>query len=269
MPYAQCNDIRLFYQRRGQWAEGRTPLLCVPGLGNDSTRWERVLPLLETRFPLLVLDNRGAGRSDAPAEDYSAAQLASDAATLLDQLGVARVHALGHSMGGFAVQELAASRPELVHGLVLASTCPVMSARDRQLLRLWLQGIEAGVDAAWVTRDIFFWMYPPGCFEEPGFMDQLVREALEAPYVQPLEGLAGQIAACTNFDGRALLPRIQAPALALHGDQDMLVPLSVAEAMAAALPRCGLHVIEGSGHLPHQQMPEVFAEAVCAFLERL
>lgn len=269
MAYAHCNDIRLFYQLRGKTQTQQTPLLCIPGLGNDSTRWERLVTLLEADFSLIVLDNRGAGRSDAPESDYSARQMAADVAALLEQLGIDQVHVLGHSMGGFIAQELAAGWPDLLHGLVLASTTMRMSHRDRQLLRLWLQGIQNGVDAEWITRDIFFWMYPTSCFDAPGFMDQLVHEALDAPYVQPLHGFAGQVAACTEFDGRKLPEQIKAQSLVLHGELDMLIPLSEAQALAAALPAGSLQVLSGAGHLPLQQMPAIFAEAVTCFLRSL
>lgn len=266
MPLTKCNDIQLYYELRGQWPPQETPLLCIPGLGNDCTRWERVLPQLAARIPLLVVDNRGAGRSDAPKNDYSVAQMADDLVVLLDTLDLERVHVLGHSMGGFIAQELAARRPERVAEAILASTISRMSQRDHQLLRHWLQGVQAGVDPEWLTRDIFLWMYPPSCYEVPGFMEQVVREAMEAPHVQPLHGFAGQVAACVEFDGREGLAGIQADTLVLHGDLDMLVPLEMARAMAQTIPRGELQVLQGAGHLPHQQQPEVFVAAVLGFL---
>lgn len=266
MPHIQCNDISLYYETRGHWPASVPPLLCIPGLGNDCTRWERVLPLLAEHVPVLVVDNRGAGRSDAPDGDYSVRQMATDMAALLEQLELDKVFVLGHSMGGFIAQQLAATRPDLIPGAVLASTTPKMSTRDHQLLRHWLEGARQGVDVAWFTRDIFFWMYPPSCFDEPGFMEQVVREALEAPYVQPLPGFAGQVAACVGFDGWDMLPRITARTLVLHGALDQLVPLDLAERMAESIPHATLQVIPEAGHLPQQQMPASFAAQVLSFL---
>lgn len=269
MPLIDCNDIQLYYETRGPWPARHTPLLCIPGLGNDCTRWERCLVHLEKELPLVIPDNRGVGRSDSPAPPYNAELMAADAAALLDHLHLERVHVLGHSMGGFIAQALALSRPELVAGLVLASTAPVLSSRNKQLFALWLEGLRQDIDPEWITRDIFFWMYPQSCFEEPEAMNQLVREALEGPYVQPLQGLEGQIAACDSFDGRAVLAGIRSPTLVLHGALDMLIPLEEAESMSRGLPRSTLQVMEGAGHLPHQQLPAEFAKHILNFLNSL
>ncbi|HEV7653239.1 MAG TPA: alpha/beta hydrolase [Mycobacteriales bacterium] len=92
----------------------------------------------------------------------------------------------------------------------------------------------------------------------------------ETPPSEDEEPPAGWLAAYQaqrNFDGRAELARIAAPTLVLAGDEDRLVPLSDARALADGIPRASLSVLAGSGHLINVELPVRFVTEVRAFLE--
>ena len=119
MPYA-LQRPRLHYERTGRG----NPLLCITGFTISSAIYEPVLPLWSARFDCITYDNRGSGRSGAPLRTTSMAELAADAARLLDALDVPSAHVFGISMGGMIAQELALRFPERVRGLLLAGTTP-------------------------------------------------------------------------------------------------------------------------------------------------
>jgi pimeloyl-ACP methyl ester carboxylesterase len=115
VPFADLGEVQLFYTDEGG---GEPPLLFVHGYTCDSHDWSWQLPTFTRDHRVIAVDLRGHGRSSAPAEGYSAEQLASDVAALLDLLGLSGVIALGHSLGGAVVSALAVEYPALVAGLV-------------------------------------------------------------------------------------------------------------------------------------------------------
>lgn len=97
MPKVNVGDINMYYEVHG---EGE-PLLLITGLGRDLTIWILQTREFSKKYQLMVFDNRGVGRTDAPDVPYSIEMMADDTAGLLDVLGIERAHILGLSMGGF------------------------------------------------------------------------------------------------------------------------------------------------------------------------
>ena len=115
MSTAQINGIDIYYEEHGHG----DPLLLIMGLAADSVAWMFQLPDFSEHYRTIVFDNRGVGRSSKPAGLYTIAQMAADAAGLLDHLKIERALVVGVSMGGMIAQELALRHPKKVRGLVL------------------------------------------------------------------------------------------------------------------------------------------------------
>src|SRR5580658_10137848 len=118
MPYATSSGIRIFWEEAG----AGEPLLLIMGLGYSHEMWHRTLPVVSAHYRTILFDNRGVGKSDVPQGAYSVAQMAADAAAVLDAAGIARAHVFGISMGGMIAQEFALNYPERVNRLVLGCT---------------------------------------------------------------------------------------------------------------------------------------------------
>src|SRR5512135_2703843 len=108
----------LFFTERGSGP----PLLLVHGLMVTGEMFEPVMGHFATRHRVIVPDLRGHGRSRGLPPPYTAAQLASDLARLLDHLGIDTTAVLGYSQGGVIAQELALDHPGRCSRLVLACT---------------------------------------------------------------------------------------------------------------------------------------------------
>ena len=118
MPRCAVNGAELYYELHGSGE----PMLLVPGFTVSAAVFEPVLAAYARRFRCILFDNRGSGRTRAPARPTSMPELAADAAGLLAALGVDSAHVYGVSMGGMVAQELALRFPERVRGLVLGAT---------------------------------------------------------------------------------------------------------------------------------------------------
>src|SRR5580692_3536100 len=118
MPYTTSYGTRIFWEESGSGE----PLLLIMGLGYSHEMWHRTRPVVSALYRTILFDNRGVGRSDVPQGAYSIAQMAADAAAVLDAAGVAKARVFGISMGGMIAQEFALNYPERVERLVLGCT---------------------------------------------------------------------------------------------------------------------------------------------------
>src|SRR4030095_7880593 len=132
MSSAVASSEPLYFTERGSGS----PLLLVHGLMVTGEMFEPVIEHFATRHRVIVPDLRGHGRSRGLLPPYTAAQLASDLAHLLDHLGIDSTAVLGYSQGGAIAQELALDDPKRCDRLVLACTY----AHNMATTREWIEG---------------------------------------------------------------------------------------------------------------------------------
>src|SRR5262249_6858112 len=175
MPYATAADgVRLYYETLGSGS----PLLLVSGQASDHTLWDGVRDDFAGEHRVIVFDLRGTGQSDKPEEPpYTTHGFAQDAIAILDELGIARAHAYGVSMGGRVCQWLGIDFPDRLRPLVLGRRPPGTAhgvPRSPEVdARLFGPTDPEARGAAWI--DGLF--TPAGLAAHPEYAAQ-VREAL-------------------------------------------------------------------------------------------
>jgi 3-oxoadipate enol-lactonase len=185
-------------------------------IGTDHALWDPQVPDLLPCFQILRYDIRGHGASDAPAGDYSIAQLGQDALSLADSLGLGKFAFCGISLGGAIGQWLASNAPARLSKLVLANTSPEFGplanweSRRTTVLR---EGTAAIADAA-MSR-----FFSPESLASSNAAS--VRSVLVGT---DRTGYAGCCAALRDFKHTANLPQIQVATLVIGGDRDVSTP---------------------------------------------
>jgi 3-oxoadipate enol-lactonase len=256
---AASGEVGIAYEVLG---DGPT-LLLVQGLGYGGRGWGPALELLAEDFRVVAFDPRGFGASDAPPGPYTTAQLAADAAAVLEAGGLERAHVVGASLGGMVAQELALARPRLVDRLVLACTTPggaVAFPMPERTVRLMLE-------APTLAPEIALRRFVENALADrapPELVERIVAYRTANP--PDLAGWRAQAAAGAAFDAHDRLGAIRAPTLVVHGTEDAVVDPRNAELLGAAIPRARLELFAGCGHLLFWERPERFAALVRDFL---
>jgi 3-oxoadipate enol-lactonase len=239
-------------------------LLLHQGLGQGSWAWRYAAPLFAERFRTIVFDTRGTGRSAVPDEPYEIADLAEDAAEVLDGRAA---HVIGFSMGGYVGLTLALTRPELVRSLVLAGTGaggPQRVPRPDHVRETFETAAHLPLEEA--RRLAMPLTFSPGWTEaNPERFDEIVAATLV--HATPRKTIGAHTAACLRFYQQPIeVERVAAPALVVHGAEDLIVPVGNGRMLARRLPSSRYVELPGLGHNLMLEAPEKFVDVVLDFL---
>lgn len=279
MPRTAANGIDVTYETRGDPAS--PTLLAIHGLGAQMTDWPPGFldGFVAQGFHVVTFDNRDQGEStwldDAGTPDlgallgdptvpvpYRIADMAADAAGLLDALGIDRAHVLGVSMGGMIAQQFVIDHPQRSVTLtsIMSTPSPAVGSPTPEASAALLvppaEGRDAAIEQSVAGSRI---IGSPGFpFDEAGHRE---RAAVHYDRGYHPEGTARQLAAIlASPDRTGGLREVGVPTLVVHGAEDPLVTLPGGEATAAAVPGAELWVVEGMGHdLPAAVLPELAA----------
>jgi pimeloyl-ACP methyl ester carboxylesterase len=241
------------------------PLLLIPGLGSDVLSWGGLLTPLAQSYQVILLDNRGAGRTRGPGP-VTLEAIAADALALLEHLSHPRVHVLGHSMGGLVTLALASLAPDRLDRLILAGSFAALPLRNLQLFRGMATALEQGADRADWYQELFAWIFSEGFLGSAAAVRAAARLAADYPLAPTPAEFRSQVEALAARDAFAELSAVAHPTLVLAAQDDRLVLPREAQALAAALP-CGTYPeLPQAAHAMHLEQPKAFLAAVHAFL---
>lgn len=256
--YADIGDGQIHYAECGPRAA--TPVLLLHQTPRSWAEYRSVLPLLGRRYRAIAMDTAGFGASTRPRGEASIERWAQAAAALLDALGIARAHVVGHHTGGVIAIELAAAYPARVDKLVLSST-PFTDAtfRRERAERAPIDEVATRADGShladlWRRRQPY---YPP---DRPELLHAFLCDALKV-----IDRLEEGHHAVARYRMEERIDRIAQPVLVIRAGRDPFAAPH-AQALCARLAQARLvEIADGMVPLP-EQLPQEFAAAVLDFL---
>lgn len=266
MPSVEVADgTRISYALDGR-RDGE-PLLMVHGLGADTRGWIMQKRALGSRYRLVMVDNRGVGRSGRPEGPYDLEVMANDAIAALDHAGYGSAHVIGASMGGIISQVIGVRHPERVRSLTLACTACRHFTWRRELLGQWADQAQAFGMREFVRRNLK-WMVGPRSLQRT-WPAMAVLGPLA--FNVPVASFVAQIQAILSIEDtlRAELADVVAPTLVLCGSQDVLTTQGDSEEIASLIPGAELAVVRGGAHLFMVEQAGAFNRTVGDFLDKV
>lgn len=253
------------------------PLVLIHGGGDEADSWRRVLPPLSSRRRVVAPDLPGFGRSN-PLEQYGLENIAAAVSGLAHALGLERFALVGSSLGAAVASLVAAERPERVSHLVMVGgPLPGLAGPPGPAALAMLEpgageamynGLRsAGQEAAYATlapyyADLAALPEPERAFLRERVWARVWSDTQRDAFLGVLRALYRPGPSPAEIAGRLR----GVPTLLLWGERDAVVGLEASRATLELLPGARLEIIPGAGHLPHQERPGAFVEALERFL---
>jgi 3-oxoadipate enol-lactonase len=260
-----ANGISIHYALDGKEGVNRDApwLVFSNSLATDLSMWDEQAAAFAATHRVLRYDQRGHGKTDAPAGRYSFDVLIADALALMDALNVPRAHFCGLSMGGATALGLAQRHPDRIASAIV---CDSGCASTPQSARQWEERIavaqKSGMEPL-VEPTLTRWFPPDVVARKPAYLDK-VRAMIRRT---PVHGFIGCAAALADHDFRSAIATTRPPVLFIAGEKDAggAVPTAM-KAMHQELN--GSHYVElpGAGHISNLDDPAGFAKALRSFL---
>jgi 3-oxoadipate enol-lactonase / 4-carboxymuconolactone decarboxylase len=266
MAFLTINGRSVAYRLLG--AEANPLVMLAHPLGMSQAVWDDLLPALLPRYRVLTWDLPGHGASQAwPADggEITPADLAAEALALADHAGSRQFHFVGTSIGGAVGQQLLAEHAERLLSATLTNTGAVIGTAElwtTRADRVRNEGLAA-MSGEIVPR----WFAPARIEANPalksGWMTQMGRGDDES-YARLCEMLGSHA-----FTGKLAGSLSQNPGVKvqlLGGTEDMATPPATLETLAAECDGAPLAILDGVGHVPSVEVPDLFAKKLLAVL---
>ncbi len=268
MPLVKINDVNICYEIYGEGA----PVVMVEGYSAKKENWIAQIKPLSQHFKIIVLDNRGTGKSDRPDYPYTMDMFADDIDGLMEFLKIEKAHIIGKSLGGMIVQSFALKYPHRINKIVLINTTGTLPVNPEEGIKMLVDGYieyyHASLDdpaRTFFKKSVqeFDRKFRKKMEEDPKHIfyglfsaEDLIREST-IDITTPRD-LKNQASAFVEFNALDKLHNIKNSTLILCAEKDRLLPVMMSEKIHEKLPNSVLKVIKGAGHNSNlEKAPEV------------
>ncbi|HSL17866.1 MAG TPA: alpha/beta hydrolase [Methylomirabilota bacterium] len=270
--HLEVDGFEIWWEQHGT---GDRECCCLlNGLAMHTKAWYGFLPRLTDRYDVILYDYLGQGESSKDDVPYLIPEFAGYLSLIMDEVGVAKLHLMGISYGGFIGLDFARLYPEKLHTLVLSGILlsheKLFQLYQEISLRFYRSTEEVfEIYTQYMYEKIFGEAFaaaiPPESFEamRQRFYDRYVdqRHCLirlteaQDPFFGALE---------TNMPGYRAIP---APTVLLAGSQDRAIPLWQQKRILDVIPDSRWLEIPGSGHVVYLEQPDLFFGSLRRFFE--
>jgi pimeloyl-ACP methyl ester carboxylesterase len=273
--FIEIDQQLLHVKKMGQ---GEPVFLLLHGFASSLYTWHAVMEPLSQIGTVIAYDRTGFGLSERPTNwqgknPYSSETQVELATGLLDHFKVGKAILVGNSAGGTVAMQVALDHPERVAGLILVDPAVYRGGGAPGWLKPILATPQMRRIGPLFTRQIL--KFNPKLLKLTWHDAELIPPEVLALYQKPflVENWDKALWEFTIANGKhdlvGRLAEFTLPTLVITGDDDRIVPTSYSIRLAGDMPNSSLKVITNAGHVPHEEKPEQFMEAVTQYLIKL
>lgn len=276
--FVEINDINVHYKQMGT---GEPVFILLHGFGANTFSWREVMVPFSEYGTVIAYDRPAFGLTERPLEweDVNPYTQESNIALLLGLMDAKQINEailVGNSAGGTLATAFALEHPERVAALVEVDAAIYQTSPDSKLFQWFINTPQMDRIGPLLVRTLFenrgenfletAWHNPEILAENPE-IEAGYRAAYQSENWDRALWEFTQASEPANLDER--LAQIQVPTLVISGDDDRIVPLENSIRLAEDIPGSELVVIENCGHLPQEECPKAFMDAIDDFLTTL
>lgn len=273
--FIEVNGLNIHYKKYGS---GEPVFILLHGFGASLFSWREVTEPLAELGTVIAYDRPAFGLTERPMEwegesPYSQEVQIQLVIGLMDALGVEKAILVGNSAGGTISMLAALQYPERVESLILVDPAVYAGGGAPSWSRPLLKTPQMNRVGPLIARQIQ--TRGPELVElawhDPSKIAPDVMEGYQKPLqVENWDKALWYLTVSSRESGLAeRLDELTLPILVITGDDDRIVPTEQSVRLAGELPNASLVVIPQSGHVPHEETPAEFMQAVIQFLETL
>jgi pimeloyl-ACP methyl ester carboxylesterase len=246
------------------------PIVLVHGSVSDYREWSMQMAPLARHYRVIAYSRRYHWPNMPPGKDADASveRQADDLAAIIQAMGIAPAHVVGHSFGGAVALNLTLRHPELVRTLVLAEpgvAGVLAETSENEAVSKEAQAVRAEMKEAFASGDGERIMRTYAAHVAPGEFEKAppeIRQMLIANVPAFQLDFTSRRAPFTCDDAR----RVAVPVLILSGDRSPMGLQRIAEAAARCIKAARLVKIPQATHWMQHDSAQAFNDAVLAFL---
>ena len=263
MAYAQNGAVKIFYDSYG---EGTPIVFLHPWSTNGYIWYFQIFPFARTS-QVVVVDHRGHGRSDKPANGYSIQEHSSDVRAVLDAAGIAKAILVGNSIGGMIALQFNLDNPDRVIGNLILSSGTAMS-----------EGLpKEAFDAMRKDPDATFGALLEGTVSAKSKRDRPeILEVMKSHFAvqsnfprHVFESAMADPNGVFNWNIKSRLSSIRKPTLVIAGEEDQATTPAANKFLADNIPGAKFSVVKDVGHFHQLEKPLEFNATLKEFIAGL
>lgn len=279
-------QIRYTYIRARKVTElAQPPLIFLHGFGASIPHWRNNLHVLSEHHTVYAIDLLGFGASKKAFTNYQINLWAELVRDFWQTFIKTKLILVGNSLGSLIALTVAATYSEIPTGLVMINL-PDVAIRQEVIPPL-LQPVVRTIENIFATpillKPLFFLVRRPkiirqwakfAYYDKNKITDELVDILAAPPHDEGADRAFCALVQAVNqpnfgLSAKTLLTNLNIPILLIWGRQDMMIPVSLASSLAQINPKIELRILEGVGHCPHDECPDVFNNLIISWLNNL
>ncbi|MCS7460371.1 alpha/beta fold hydrolase [Paenibacillus doosanensis] len=260
MSYINLDDRRIYYGIHESKVRDTDTLLLVHGMGLDSTLWERITPLLQQHYRVVVCDLRGHGQSDDFAAKPTFEGFIQDLEAIVTALELKDIHIVAHGLGTNLSAKFASEFPHVVKSMIFIGATFVVPKPVRERGTEFRKKLSTDGSLVPLGKEIakHITLEPENSPE----VNKIIRCYSRTTY----DCYFGILELYSAVEQLQLVSNVNQPILFIAGQKDLLYPPSTIEIASNCAPNGIFRIINDSSNMTFIDQPESTATLIYDFI---